>query len=63
VVAVVHVGSREKEARIDSKRVTYFLALVPEPGGGTRGQQVTGKVGDSNEMPLIKLKITKRGEQ
>lgn len=63
VVAIVHISSREKEAHIDSKRVTEFMALVPEPAGGTRGVMVSGKVNDSTEMPLIKLKITDRLSQ
>ena len=63
VVAVLHVGSREKEARIESKRISYFIALVPEANGGTRGVPVTGKVGDSNELPAIKLRIVIRGEE
>lgn len=60
VVALLHLGSREKEARIESKRISGFVALVPEPNGGTRVQQVTGAVADSPELPVIKLKITKR---
>jgi hypothetical protein len=60
VVAVLHLGSREKETRIESKRITCFLALVPEPNGGTRGVQVAGKVNDSTELPLIKLNIRLR---
>lgn len=60
VVALLHIGSREKEARIESKRITCYLALVPEPNGGTRGVQVSGRIGDSTEMPLIRLNITPR---
>ncbi len=60
VIALLQVGSREKEGRIESKRITAFLALVPEPGG-SRGVLVTGKINDSAEMPLVKLKITVRG--
>jgi hypothetical protein len=60
VVAIVHLSSRDKEARLESKKVTAFMALVPEPGGATRGVQVQVKVGESSDMPLVKLKITDR---
>lgn len=60
VVAVLHVSSREKEAKIESKRISYFMALVPEPSG-TKGTQVTAvKIGENAEAPEINLKITDR---
>jgi hypothetical protein len=60
VIAMLHLGSREKEAGLESKRISGFVALVPDAGGGTRIQQVTGKVGETTELPAIRLKITKR---
>ena len=60
VIAFLHVSSREKEARIDSKRISYFMALVPEPGGATRYVPVNFK-GTAAELPVISLKITPRG--
>lgn len=59
VVAVVHLGSREQEQGIESKRVSYFLALVPDRGT-VRGEVVKARVGESTEPPLIKLRITRR---
>lgn len=63
VVAILHLSSREKESRIDSKKITAFMTLVPEAGGSTRGVQVQAKVGDSNEMPTVKLRITDRAAE
>jgi hypothetical protein len=60
VVAVVHVSALEKENRIASKPVSYFLALVPDGRGGTNGEVVKGAVGGSLQMPVINLKITDR---
>ena len=63
VIAMLHLSSREKETRIESKRISGFVALVPEPNGVTRIQQVTGKAGDTTELPAIKLKIALRNVQ
>jgi hypothetical protein len=63
VIAMLHLSSREKETRIESKRISGFIALVPEPNGATRIQQVTGKAGDTTELPAIKLKIALRNVQ
>jgi hypothetical protein len=60
VIAFLHVSSREKEAKIESKRISYFMALVTEAGGGTRYIPVNFK-GTAAEMPVISLKITPRG--
>lgn len=59
IIALLHLGSREKETQIESKKISGFIALVPETGG-SRMVQVTGKVGDSIDMPAIRLRITKR---
>ena len=37
VVAVLHLSAREKEARIESKRISYFMAQVPEPASSAAG--------------------------
>jgi hypothetical protein len=60
VVAVVHISALEKENRIAAKPVSYFVALVPEGRGSTKGVIVNATVGDSTQMPLINLKITDR---
>jgi hypothetical protein len=60
VVAVVHLSALEKENRIASKPVSYFLALVPDGKGGTAGEIVKGTVAGSTQMPAINLKITDR---
>lgn len=60
VFAMLHLSSREKEARIESKRVTYFIAMVPE-ASGTRGVQVEARVDGVAEMPLVRLNITRTG--
>jgi hypothetical protein len=58
VVAVVYLSSREKEAMIESKPVSYFMALVPEVGGGTRFEPLSLPSG--TVMPEINLTITPR---
>lgn len=60
VIAVVHLSSREKEAGIDHKEVSYFEALAPEIDGGTRFVQLSVKPGAT--MPVINLKITPRAQ-
>jgi hypothetical protein len=60
VVAFLHLSSREKEMQIESKRVSYFMALVSDPAG-TRFVPVTVKA-PANELPVIKLKIARRGQ-
>lgn len=53
VVAVLYLSSREKEQRIESKPITYFVAL------GTRAEFVQARVGDSAELPRIRVGITR----
>lgn len=60
VVAVIHLSSREKEARIESKRISGFVALVPEPGGGTRMVEVKGLMTGGGELPPVSLTISLR---
>lgn len=63
VVAVLHLESRDLQTggpQTASKRISYFLALVPGPNGSTKGQQVDAKVGGAAEMPVIGLKVAKR---
>ncbi len=60
VVAMVHLSHRDKEQRIESKPVTYFVALPVNGAGGEEGQIVDATVGDSTEPPLIHLAITER---
>lgn len=59
VVAIVHLSSDERNRGIDSKRVSYFIAYVPDGSGGVRGKEVSCRVGDSSEPPLIQLRITR----
>lgn len=58
VIAVVHLRSSEKEAMIDHKEVSYFLAMETLPDGSTRYEQLKIKPGAA--MPVINLKITPR---
>ena len=60
VVAMVHLSNRDKEQRVESKPVTYFVALPANGAGGEKGQIVDATVGDSTEPPLIHLAITER---
>lgn len=57
VVALLHLSNREKEQRIGSKPISYFLALVPRPDGSTRGVLVEGQIGDEPSPPPIRLNI------
>ncbi|TVQ54614.1 MAG: hypothetical protein EA377_05080 [Phycisphaerales bacterium] len=57
VVAILHLSNREKEQRIDAKPISYFLALIREPDGASRGVQVEGQIGDSLRPPPIRLDI------
>jgi len=58
VFAFVHISSTEKEQGIDAKPVTYFLALLPPPEGGST--TVTAQVDGSSQPPLIHLRISAR---
>lgn len=60
VVAMVHLSSREKEQRIDRKRVSYFLAIVPTADGGTRGQLIEADVEGAGQPPLVNLDIQRK---
>ncbi len=60
VVAMVHLSHRDKEQRVESKLVTYFVALPANGAGGEEGQIIDATVGDSSEPPLIHLVITER---
>jgi hypothetical protein len=59
-VAVLHLSPREREARIESKPIAYFVALLPEAGGTIGGELVKARVGNSDQPPVINLKITPR---
>jgi hypothetical protein len=58
VIAFVHLSSREKEAMIESKPVSWFEALAPEIDGETRFERL--RLPEGAEMPVIKLKVTPR---
>lgn len=60
VVAMVHLSSREKEQRIDSKRVSYFLALVPTADGGTRGQLIEAEIDGADQSLVVELDIQRK---
>lgn len=63
VVAMLHLESREKEQRIASKPITYFLALVPERDGNIRGQLVQGRIGEADSPPPIaRFTITRKAD-
>ena len=58
VFAFVHISSTEKEQGIEAKPVTYFLALLPPPEGGST--TVTAQIDGSSQPPLIHLRISER---
>jgi hypothetical protein len=58
VIAVLHLSSREKEAMIEQKAVSYFLAAISEADGVMRYEQLDTKPG--SEMPVVNLTITRR---
>jgi hypothetical protein len=62
VVAVLHLSPLEMQSKIASKRISYFVALVPQPDGTVRGEQVNAKVDHATEPPAVNLTISERGE-
>lgn len=60
VVAFVHLTSLELEQRITSKPVTYFMAILPNTGGGAAGVALSARAGVDEAAPLIQLKIVDR---
>ncbi len=61
VIAFVHLSSREKEAMIESKQVSWFEALVPEMDGGTRFERL--RLPPGAVMPEVKLSISLRAAE
>lgn len=60
VVAMLHLSNREKEQGIDRKPITYFLAIVPDENGASRGVVIDARVGDSTAMPVVRFQVTRR---
>jgi hypothetical protein len=60
VVAVVQLSSRDVEARLQSKPIAYFVAMIPEANGNTRGEVVKARIGASDALPSVKLTIAPR---
>ncbi len=56
VFAQLYVLSQEKEQRIASKRISHFVAYLPDGSGGTRGVIVEGHV----DNPEIRLRIERK---
>ena len=56
VFAVLHLKSREREERITSKPITYFIAILPDD----TSQFVQATVAGSPDPPIIGLTITDR---
>lgn len=59
VIAIVHLKSTEKEARLDRKRVASFVALMPD-GSFVAVDARVGETGESR--PEIGVTITAQGE-
>jgi hypothetical protein len=60
VVALVHLSHQEKELVVESKPVTCFMALPRDAGIAIEPTLVEAEVNGSNQMPVIRLKITER---
>lgn len=58
VVAVVHLSEREIQTRIDSKPISYLVALLPDGNGGVRGEQVRVRQPVAGSAPIVRLRIT-----
>ncbi len=56
IVALVHLSTREKERRLESKPVTCFVALLPDG----RMSIVDAGAAGSTQLPVVRLKITER---
>ncbi len=56
IVALVHLSTREKERRIESKPVTCFMALLPDG----RVSVIDAGVAGATQAPVVRLKITER---
>lgn len=63
VVAMLHLSNREKEQGIDRKPISYFLALVPDDHGGTRGVIVDARVAGSTNLPIVRFRVSRRPMQ
>jgi len=63
VVAMLHLSEGEVRSRLDSKAVSYFVALIPDGNGGTRGEQVMLEPGDAQRQHLVQLRITELPER
>jgi hypothetical protein len=62
VVAMLHLSNREKEQGIERKAITYFLAIVPDADGTTRGVVVEARIGDQTAMPVVDFQVTRRSD-
>jgi hypothetical protein len=60
VVAVMHLSARDKADHINSKAISYFIALIPDDNGASEGTLVKGQLGASTEAPMIQVRITDR---
>ena len=60
VVALVHLSHQDKELGVESKPVTCFMALPRDAGVSVEATLVEADVNGSNQMPVIRLKITER---
>jgi len=60
VAAIVQLTTRDLEEQIESKRVTYYRAVISVPNQPDRGTIVTADVGEGSEQPMIRLRIARR---
>lgn len=59
VLGFVHLSSLDCESGVESKPVTYFMALDREQRGLSAGRTIEATIGDSDDLPDIALKITR----
>lgn len=60
VVAMLHLSNREKELGIESKPISYFLAMVTDDLGHQRGVVVDARVGDTPQLPSVNFQVIRR---
>jgi hypothetical protein len=60
VIAVLHVSSREKEQRIQSKPVSYFIAMYTDAAGLARSEMLHAEVNDTVDPPVVRLRIERK---
>lgn len=60
VAAIIQLTTRDLEEKIESKRVTYFRVIISEKDRPERGETIHATVGDTDDLPTVRLHIKKR---